>query len=166
MADFKKLPPGIACCASIACTIPVVVMGMAATWYVGPIALAIAKPYGGDLGASSSSSLALLALLLTHPHTRRLRDLGWHVDDHLPAVPLRRNPLLWPIGGARRAGGARAAWGLRIGRGTRRGRDTVCMSVEIAASHTALSVRRSLAAMSSESSPWRVALLAPAQLPD
>ncbi|TNY23005.1 hypothetical protein DMC30DRAFT_444791 [Rhodotorula diobovata] len=60
VADFKKLPPGIACCASIACTIPVVVMGMAATWYVGPIALAIAKPYGGDLGFEISAGMSMI----------------------------------------------------------------------------------------------------------
>ncbi|GAA5911571.1 hypothetical protein JCM8208_005680 [Rhodotorula glutinis] len=60
VADFRKLPPGIACCASIACTIPVVVMGMAATWYVGPIALAIAKPYGGDLGFEISAGVSLV----------------------------------------------------------------------------------------------------------
>ena len=100
VADFKKLPPGIACCASIACTIPVVVMGMAATWYVGPIALAIAKPYGGDLGT-------LLLPLPRSPSSRpvadaglspcRLRALGRRVSHHVPSLPLRRDPLLWAV---------------------------------------------------------------------
>ncbi|GAA5906634.1 hypothetical protein JCM5296_000716 [Sporobolomyces johnsonii] len=40
--DYSKLAPGYACVASIVCTIPVVVISMASTWYVGPFALAVA----------------------------------------------------------------------------------------------------------------------------
>ncbi|GAA5885002.1 hypothetical protein JCM16303_006511 [Sporobolomyces ruberrimus] len=49
-ADYSKLAPGYACLASIVCTVPVCAMAMAETWYTGPIALSISKPFGGDLG--------------------------------------------------------------------------------------------------------------------
>ncbi|KWU43271.1 purine-cytosine permease [Rhodotorula sp. JG-1b] len=60
VTDYKKLPPGIACTASIACTIPLIVLSMAETWYTGPIALAVSKPYGGDLGFEVSAGMATI----------------------------------------------------------------------------------------------------------
>ena len=66
--DFSKLPPGFvdarwrtrgspltsprryACIGAIAVAIGGIVPSMAETYYIGPIALAVAKPYGGDLG--------------------------------------------------------------------------------------------------------------------
>ncbi|GAA5837601.1 hypothetical protein JCM11251_002022 [Rhodosporidiobolus azoricus] len=60
VTDYSKLPPGIACCATIACVIPFCVMGMAETWYTGPIALMVTKPYGGDLGFEISAGTSIL----------------------------------------------------------------------------------------------------------
>ncbi|KAI5481367.1 permease for cytosine/purines uracil thiamine allantoin [Pseudohyphozyma bogoriensis] len=48
--DTKRLPPGFACVFAICCGIAGAVVGMAETYYIGPIALKIASPYGGDLG--------------------------------------------------------------------------------------------------------------------
>ncbi|BGP47565.1 hypothetical protein JCM10450v2_003428 [Rhodotorula kratochvilovae] len=74
VTDYKKLPPGIACCASIACTIPVIAMGMAATWWVGPIAKAITLPaseYGGDLGFELSAAVSMITYpLFRHAEIR------------------------------------------------------------------------------------------------
>ncbi|GAA6061873.1 hypothetical protein JCM10212_000514 [Sporobolomyces blumeae] len=67
-ADYSKLAPGYACVASICCTIPPVVMGMAETWYTGPIALAITKPYGGDLGFE----LSYVVSAITYPIFREI----------------------------------------------------------------------------------------------
>ncbi|GAA5991900.1 hypothetical protein JCM10908_002262 [Rhodotorula pacifica] len=62
--NFKKLPPGLACVASIACSIPLIVLSMAETWYTGPIALAISKPYGGDLGFEVAAGMSTITYFL------------------------------------------------------------------------------------------------------
>lgn len=54
--DFEKLPPGFACVGAIAVAIGGIVPSMAETYYTGPIALAVAKPYGGDLGEFGAQS--------------------------------------------------------------------------------------------------------------
>ncbi|KAL8277559.1 hypothetical protein RQP46_009991 [Phenoliferia psychrophenolica] len=50
-----SLPPGYACIFAICCGIAGAVVGMAETYYTGPIALLVAKPYGGDLGFEFSA---------------------------------------------------------------------------------------------------------------
>ncbi|GAA6039703.1 hypothetical protein JCM8097_001361 [Rhodosporidiobolus ruineniae] len=60
VTDYSKLPPGIACLATIAVLIPPTVLGMAETWYTGPIAMAITKPYGGDLGFEISAGISII----------------------------------------------------------------------------------------------------------
>ncbi|BGP15513.1 hypothetical protein JCM10213v2_003492 [Rhodosporidiobolus nylandii] len=60
VTNYSKLPPGLACWATIACVIPFCVMGMAATWYIGPIALMITKPYGGDLGFEIAAGVSII----------------------------------------------------------------------------------------------------------
>lgn len=65
VTDYKKLPPGIACTASIVCTIPLIVLSMAETWYTGPIALAVSKPYGGDLGFEVSAGMATITYFVS-----------------------------------------------------------------------------------------------------
>ncbi|GJN89429.1 hypothetical protein Rhopal_002409-T1 [Rhodotorula paludigena] len=67
VTDYSKLPVGVACVASIACTIGVVVPSMAATWYVGPIAKAVTMPdseYGGDLGFEVSAGVSIITYTL------------------------------------------------------------------------------------------------------
>lgn len=50
--DAALLPPGFACIFAISCGIAGAVVGMASTYWIGPIALLVTKPdsdYGGDL---------------------------------------------------------------------------------------------------------------------
>ncbi|GAA6014439.1 hypothetical protein JCM11491_007054 [Sporobolomyces phaffii] len=49
-ADYTKLAPGYACVASIAVCVGLAVIGMAETWWTGPLALAVTRPFGADLG--------------------------------------------------------------------------------------------------------------------
>jgi len=62
--DFSQLPPGYACCAAIAIAIGGCVPSMSETWYIGPIALAVAKPYGGDLGFEFSAVFTFVSYLI------------------------------------------------------------------------------------------------------
>lgn len=48
--DFSRLPPGIACIATILCDIALIVPCMSETYYIGPLALAVSSPYGADMG--------------------------------------------------------------------------------------------------------------------
>ncbi|KAK4700008.1 hypothetical protein P7C70_g6246, partial [Phenoliferia sp. Uapishka_3] len=61
--DFNKLPPGYACIGAIAVAIGGIVPSMAETYYTGPIALAVAKPYGGDLGFEFSAVFTFFSYL-------------------------------------------------------------------------------------------------------
>ena len=47
---WSKLPPGYACVATILCCVAFIVPCMSETWYIGPLALAVSSPYGGDMG--------------------------------------------------------------------------------------------------------------------
>ncbi|GAA5861555.1 hypothetical protein JCM8547_008071 [Rhodosporidiobolus lusitaniae] len=63
VTDYSKLPIGLACIATICCVIPFAVVGMAETWFIGPIALMVTQPasdYGGDLGFELTAAVALL----------------------------------------------------------------------------------------------------------
>lgn len=62
--DFSRLPPGIACVGAIACSIPLIVLSMAETWYTGPIALAVSKPFGGDLGFEVAAGMSALTYFI------------------------------------------------------------------------------------------------------
>lgn len=78
--DFAKLPPGYACCAAILVAIGGCVPSMAEsglpllnrcvvltvdrTWYTGPIALMVSKPYGGDLGFEFSAVFTFVSYLI------------------------------------------------------------------------------------------------------
>jgi purine-cytosine permease-like protein len=48
----------IACVAALVTGISGAVVGMATGYYIGPIALLVAKPYGGDLGFELSAIFA------------------------------------------------------------------------------------------------------------
>lgn len=61
--DFNKVAPGYACIASVLVAIGGIVPSMAETYYTGPIALAIAKPYGGDLGFEFSAVFTFISYL-------------------------------------------------------------------------------------------------------
>ncbi|GAA5990986.1 hypothetical protein JCM5350_001839 [Sporobolomyces pararoseus] len=67
-ADYRKLAPGYACLASILCCIPAIVCGMSQTWFIGPLALKVAVPYGGDVGFE----MAYAVSILTYPIFRTL----------------------------------------------------------------------------------------------
>lgn len=62
--DFSRLPPGIACVGAIVCSIPLIVLSMAETWYTGPIALAVSKPFGGDLGFEVAAGMSALTYFI------------------------------------------------------------------------------------------------------
>ncbi|GAA5904678.1 purine-cytosine permease family protein [Sporobolomyces salmoneus] len=62
-ADYKKLAPGYACLATILCCIPLIVVSMSQTWFVGPVALAVTEPessYGADIGFELAYAMAIL----------------------------------------------------------------------------------------------------------
>jgi len=60
----SKLPPGIAGVLAICFGVVGSVLGMAETYYVGPIAKAITSPYGGDIGFELSASFSGLAYII------------------------------------------------------------------------------------------------------
>lgn len=54
-SNSALLPKGFACLFAICCGIAGAVVGMASTYWIGPLAKAVAMPYGGDLGFEMSA---------------------------------------------------------------------------------------------------------------
>ncbi|CAN6627199.1 purine-cytosine permease Fcy2p [Trichomonascus vanleenenianus] len=69
--DYSYLPLGVAALFSFCCGLAGVVIGMAQVWWTGPIALAISKPFGGDVGFPLGFGFAFVVYLITRPIERK-----------------------------------------------------------------------------------------------